>query len=185
METKCIPPERLSEILEDNAESRIQASPRLAYIRHRVKALSLQDAVLVHIEQTSNSSFKVIKGFPNVGVRLNSHFGLCTIRGGHSRELNPLGRLQSYAALLVEDDSGNRFCLTLDAIGDFRSPWTGWLSLHSLLGLTSSPPPEYRSLQLGSPEPDPPKPDFLTPSSPKLDLDSLKLLSLESEFLAA
>ena len=178
METKRISPERLSKILDDTAESRIQSTPRLAFIKHKVETLSLQGAVVVHIEQTSNSTFKVIKGFPSVGVKLDSD--LCTIRGGRSRGVSAFGRLQAYAAVLIEDDSGNRFYLTLDAIGDFRSPWTGWLSLRSFLSLTSSPPPDYCSLQLGSPEADPPK-----PSSPKLDLDSLKLLSLESDFLAA
>jgi hypothetical protein len=120
MKTKRISPERLSEILEDTAESRIQPTLRLAFIRHKVETLSLLDAVVVHIEQASNYTFKVIKGFPSVGIKLDSD--LCTIGGGRSRGENAFGRLQTYAALLIEDDSGNRFYLTLDAIGDLRGP---------------------------------------------------------------
>jgi hypothetical protein len=124
MKTKRISPERLSEILEDTAESRIQPTPRLAFIRHKVETLSLLDAVVVHIEQASNSTFKVIKGFPSVGIKSDSD--LCTIRGGRSRGENAFGRLQTYAALLIEDDSGNCFYLTLDAIGDLR--FLGWMA---------------------------------------------------------
>jgi hypothetical protein len=152
METNRISQQRLSQILKETEDIRIQPTPRLAFIRHKVKTLSLQDSVVVHIKQTSNSTFKVMKGFPSVGVKLISDFCLCTIRGGRCRGVNAFGRLQAYAALLIEDDSGNRFCLTLDVIGDLRSPWTGWLSLLSPFCLASSPSPDYLSLQLVSAE---------------------------------
>jgi hypothetical protein len=103
---------RLSDILKDTAGGRSQPTPRLAPIRHKVELSSLQGALVVHIKQTSNSTFKVVKGFPSVGVKLDSD--LCTIRGGRSRGVSAFGRLQAYAAVLVEDDSGNRFYLTLD-----------------------------------------------------------------------
>jgi hypothetical protein len=177
MEAKRISPLRLSDILKDTAGSRTQPTPRLALIRHKVEPSSLQGALVVHIKQTSNSTFKVVKGFPSVGVKLDSD--LCTIRGGRSRGVSAFGRLQAYAAVLIEDNSGNRFYLTLDAIGDLRSSWAGRLSLHSSLSLASLRSRNFHSLQLDSLEPDSPKPNF-----PKLDLDSLKLLSLESEFLA-
>jgi hypothetical protein len=125
---------RLSDILKDTAGGRSQPTPRLAPIRHKVELSSLQGALVVHIKQTLNSTFKVIKGFPSVGVKLDSD--LCSIRGGRSRGVNAFGRLQAYAAVSIEDDNGNPFYLTLDAIGDLRSPWTGWLSLHSSLSKT-------------------------------------------------
>jgi hypothetical protein len=168
---------RLSDILKDTAGGRSQPTPRLAPIRHKVELSSLQGALVVHIKQTLNSTFKVIKGFPSVGVKLDSD--LCSIRGGRSRGVNAFGRLQAYAAVSIEDDNGNPFYLTLDAIGDLRSPWTGWLSLHSSLSLALLRSRDFHSLQLDPLEPDSPKPNF-----PKLDLDSLKPLSLESDFLA-